>query len=387
MSEVNRILNKLSGDKVIWVVAVMLSIFSVLVVYSASGSLAYKYKGGNTEFFLFKQVGFVALALGFIYLTHLLKYSYYSRGSQIALFVAAPLLLFTLVKGVSAGDASRWIAIPGIGFTFQTSDFAKLALVVYVARLLSMKQDQIKDFKEAFVPIVLPILIICGLILPANFSTAAVLFVTCIVLMFIGRVNIKYILLLIGSGIVFLGLFILLVFTFPHINNRVETWKTRIESFVSGDSDENYQAEQAMIAIATGGPIGKGPGKSTQRNFLPQASSDFIFAIIIEEYGSILGGFLVIFLYMILLFRATRIATKSPKTFGSLLAIGLCFMLVFQAMINMGVAVHLFPVTGQPLPMVSAGGTSVIFSSIAIGIILSVSREIESEKKGELADA
>ncbi len=383
----NRILNKLSGDKVIWVVAVMLSIFSVLVVYSASGSLAYKYKGGNTEFFLFKQVGFVALALGFIYLTHLLKYSYYSRGSQIALFVAAPLLLFTLVKGVSAGDASRWIAIPGIGFTFQTSDFAKLALVVYVARLLSMKQDQIKDFKEAFVPIVLPILIICGLILPANFSTAAVLFVTCIVLMFIGRVNIKYILLLIGSGIVFLGLFILLVFTFPHINNRVETWKTRIESFVSGDSDENYQAEQAMIAIATGGPIGKGPGKSTQRNFLPQASSDFIFAIIIEEYGSILGGFLVIFLYMILLFRATRIATKSPKTFGSLLAIGLCFMLVFQAMINMGVAVHLFPVTGQPLPMVSAGGTSVIFSSIAIGIILSVSREIESEKKGELADA
>ena len=383
----NQLLNKLSGDKVIWVVAVMLSIFSVLVVYSASGSLAYKYKGGNTEFFLFKQVGFVLLSLAFIYFTHLIRYNYYSRGSQIALFIAAPLLLFTLVKGVSAGDASRWIAIPGLGFTFQTSDFAKLALVVYVARLLSMKQDQIKDFKEAFVPIVLPILIICGLILPANFSTAAVLFVTCLVLMFIGRVNIKYILLLIASGIVFLGLFILLVFTFPHINNRVETWKTRIESYVSGDSDQNYQAEQAMIAIATGGPIGKGPGKSTQRNFLPQASSDFIYAIIIEEYGSIFGGFLVLFLYMILLFRATRIATKSPKTFGSLLAIGLCFMLVFQAMINMGVAVQLFPVTGQPLPMVSAGGTSVIFSSIAIGIILSVSREIETEKKGELVNA
>lgn len=379
----NKVLNKLSGDKVIWVVAVMLSIFSVLVVYSASGTLAYKYKGGNTEFFLFKQIGFVALSLLCIYFTHLIKYTYYSRGSQIAVFLAAPLLLFTLVKGVSAGEASRWIAIPGIGFTFQTSDFAKLALVVYVARLLSMKQDQIKDFKEAFVPIVAPILIICGLILPANFSTAAVLFVTCLVLMFIGRVNIKYILLLVASGIVFLGLFILLVFTFPHINNRVETWKTRLESFVSGDSDENYQAEQAMIAIATGGPIGKGPGKSTQRNFLPQASSDFIYAIIIEEYGSILGGFLVIFLYMILLFRATRIATKSPKTFGSLLSIGLCFMLVFQAMINMGVAVHLFPVTGQPLPMVSAGGTSVIFSSIAIGIMLSVSREIEAETKGE----
>ena len=383
----NKLISKIEGDRVIWIVAVLLSIFSILVVYSASGTLAYKYKGGNTEYFLFKQLGFVLLSLSAIYFTHLVKYQYFSRISQIAVFFAVPLLLFTLVRGHSAGEASRWIAIPGIGFTFQTSDFAKIALVVYVARLLSMKQDQIKDFKEGFLPVVFPILIICGLILPANFSTAAVLFITCLVLMFVGRVNFKYISILVAGGIVFLSLFIALVFAFPNINNRVQTWKARIESFVGGESEENYQAEQAMIAISTGGAIGKGPGKSTQRNFLPQASSDFIYAIIIEEYGSLIGGSLILLLYMILLFRATSIATRCNKTFGSLVSIGLCFMLVFQAMINMGVAVNLFPVTGQPLPMVSAGGTSVVFSSIAIGIVLSISRDIENEKKGEVSNA
>ena len=382
----NTLLSKIKGDRVIWAVVVILSIASILVVYSSTGTLAYKYKAGNTEYYLIKQAIIILLGLVLMYFTHLVKYSYYSRLSQIALFLAAPLLLFTLIKGVSAGEASRWLEIPGIGLTFQTSDFAKLALVIYVARLLSMKQEQIKDFKEAFVPIVLPIIIICALILPANFSTAAVLFCTCLVLMFIGRVNIKYILLLVGTGIVCLGLFIALVFAFPHINNRVETWKTRIDSFVSGDSDENYQAEQAMIAISTGGLFGKGPGKSTQRNFLPQASSDFIYAIIIEEYGSIVGGLAIILLYLILLFRAVRIVNKSPKTFGSLLAFGLCFMLVFQGMINMAVAVHLFPVTGQPLPLVSMGGTSIWFTSIAIGMVLSVSREIDTEK-GEFVNA
>lgn len=382
----NTLLSKIKGDRVIWAVVVILSIASILVVYSSTGTLAYKYKAGNTEYYLIKQAIIILLGLVLMYFTHLVKYSYYSRLSQIALFLAAPLLLFTLIKGVSAGEASRWLEIPGIGLTFQTSDFAKLALVIYVARLLSMKQEQIKDFKEAFVPIVLPIIIICALILPANFSTAAVLFCTCLVLMFIGRVNIKYILLLVGTGIVCLGLFIALVFAFPHISNRVETWKTRIDSFVSGDSDENYQAEQAMIAISTGGLFGKGPGKSTQRNFLPQASSDFIYAIIIEEYGSIVGGLAIMLLYLILLFRAVRIVNKSPKTFGSLLAFGLCFMLVFQGMINMAVAVHLFPVTGQPLPLVSMGGTSIWFTSIAIGMVLSVSREIDTEK-GELVNA
>ncbi len=360
-------------------VVLLLSIFSVLVVYSSSGALAYRYQGGNTLFYLLKHSRILIGGLLITFFIHKVKFSFYSRLSQFMVYIAMPLLLFTLIRGVSAGDASRWLEIPGTGLTFQTSDFAKLALIMYIARQLSVKQDQIKDFKKTFLPIVLHILVICGLILPANFSTAAVLFCTSLVLMFIGRVNIKYILVLVGAGLVALTLFILLVFAFPNINNRVSTWKARIENFREGDSDSNYQAEQAKIAIATGGIIGKGPGKSTQRNFLPQASSDFIYAILIEEYGLIIGGIAVLFLYVVLLFRGTRIVRRSNKTFGGLLAIGLTFSLVFQAMINMAVAVNLFPVTGQPLPLISMGGTSIWFTSIAIGMILSVSREVEED--------
>jgi cell division protein FtsW len=381
-----KIFDYIKGDRVIWTIILLLSIVSILVVYSSIVALAYRYKAGNTEYYLIKHSIIIGFGLFLMYLTHKVKYTYYSRLSQIALFIAAPLLLYTLLKGVSAGEASRWLEIPGIGLTFQTSDFAKLALIIYVARMLALKQDVIKDFKAAFVPIVTPIIIICGLILPANFSTSAILFTTCLVLMFIGRVNIKYILMLIGLGLVGLTLFIVLIFTFPHINNRVETWKARIENFKKGDSESNYQAEQAKIAIATGGIMGKGPGHSTQRNFLPQASSDFIYAILIEEYG-LTASIAIVFLYIVLLFRAIRIVTKSTKTFGSLLAIGLSFSLVFQGMINMAVAVNLFPVTGQPLPLVSMGGTSIWFTSISIGIILSVSREIENEKGGEFASA
>lgn len=372
------------GDKVIWMVVLLLSIVSILVVYSSIVALAYRYKAGDTEYYLFKHSTIIGFGLLLMYLTHKVKYTYFSRLSQIALFISVPLLLFTLLKGVSAGEASRWLKIPGTSLTFQTSDFAKLALIAYVARVLAIKQGQIKDFRSAFIPIVIPVLVICGLILPANFSTAAVLFVTCLVLMFIGRVNLKYILSLIGIGVVCLSIFIAIVFAFPNINNRVATWKTRIESFSSGNSEANYQAEQAKIAIATGGTLGKGPGGSTQRNFLPQASSDFIYAILIEEYG-LISGFIIVFLYIILFFRAVRIAGKSDKTFASLLAIGLCFSLVFQGMINMAVAVNLFPVTGQPLPLVSMGGTSIWFTSIAIGIVLSVSTEVEKEKKIEEA--
>lgn len=364
----------------------LLSIVSILVVYSSIVALAYRYKAGDTEYYLFKHSTIIGFGLLLMYLTHKVKYTYFSRLSQIALYISVPLLLFTLLKGVSAGEASRWLKIPGTSLTFQTSDFAKLALIAYVARVLAIKQGEIKDFKAAFVPILIPVLIICGLILPANFSTAAVLFVTCLVLMFIGRINLKYILSLIGIGIVCLSIFIAIVFAFPNINNRVATWKTRIESFTSGNSEANYQAEQAKIAIATGGTLGKGPGGSTQRNFLPQASSDFIYAILIEEYG-LISGFVIVFLYIILFFRAVRIAGKSDKTFASLLAIGLSFSLVFQGMINMAVAVNLFPVTGQPLPLVSMGGTSIWFTSIAIGIVLSVSAEIEKEKEKKIEEA
>lgn len=281
------------------------------------------------------------------------------------------------------------VVIPIINQTFQTSDLAKLALIMFLARMLSKRQDNIKDFNQAFLPIMIPVLIVCGLILPANLSTAAMLFVTSLVLMFIGRINIAYIISLITIGAVCLGIFVAIGLSVEQsepssknsaITNRVITWKNRITNFSDGSSQANYQAEQSKIAIATGGFVGKGPGGSTQRNFLPQSYSDFIFATVIEEYG-IIGGTFTLLLYLILLYRGIMIAKNAPRTFGSLLAIGLSFSLVFQAMINMAVAVNLFPVTGQPLPMVSMGGTSIWFTCLAVGIILSVSRASENENK------
>lgn len=375
----------IKGDRVIWAVVLLLAIFSVLVVYSSIVTLAYKYQGGNTEYYLFKHS--IILFIGFLlmYFAHKVNYRYYSRMSQIGLLLAIPLLLFTLLTGVTINDASRWLVIPIINQTFQTSDLAKLALIMFLARMLSKRQDNIKDFNQAFVPIMIPVLIVCGLILPANFSTAAMLFVTCLVLMFIGRINLAYIISLISIGVVFLGIFIAIGLSVDTsevtddssaITKRVVTWKNRITSFIDGDTKADYQAEQAKIAIATGGVVGKGPGGSTQRNFLPQSYSDFIFATVLEEYGMI-GGTFILLLYLILLYRGIVIARNAPRTFGSLLAIGLSFSLVFQAMINMAVAVNLFPVTGQPLPMVSMGGTSIWFTCLAIGIILSVSRNSE----------
>lgn len=370
----------IKGDRVIWTVVLLLSLLSVMVVYSSVVTLAYRYKEGDTASYLIKHIFIVGSGIFLMYLIHKVKYSYFSRISQIAIFLAAPLLLYTLLKGVSAGDASRWLAIPGTSLTFQTSDFAKLALITYVARMLSLKQDVIKDFKQAFLPIVIPVAIICFLIFPANFSTAALLFLTCLILMFIGRMNTKHMLILIGAGLVFATLLILLIYNFPDVIKRGPTWKARIENFIEGDSESNFQAEQAKIAIAKGRVFGVGPGNSLQRNFLPQAASDFIYAIVIEEWG-LITAVVIVFLYVVLLFRGVRIAIKTERTFGSLLAIGLSISLVFQAMINMAVAVNLFPVTGQPLPLVSMGGTSIWFTSIAIGIILSVSRETDAEQK------
>ena len=315
------LLKYIKGDKVIWTVVLLLSLLSILVVYSSVVALAYRYKGGDTGSYLVKHIFIVGSGIFLMYLIHKVKYSYFSRISQIAMLISIPLLIYTLARGVSAGEASRWLAIPGTSLTFQTSDFAKLALISFVARMLSLKQDVIKDFKQAFLPIVIPVGIVCALILPANFSTAALLFLTCLVLMFIGRMNTKHLLMLIGSGIVFGALLIVLIFNFPKIIKRGETWKARIENFKSGDSESNFQAEQAKIAIATGGIVGKGPGNSMQRNFLPQASSDFIFAIVIEEWG-LISAIIIVFLYVVLLFRGIRIANKSEKTFGSLLAGG-----------------------------------------------------------------
>lgn len=366
------------GDRVIWAIIILLSIYSMLTVYSATGSLAYKSAGGNTFYYLIRHSVFLLIGIGVTFLTHWIPYKYFSGFATMLLVISIPLLLLTMIIGTRLNEAARWLTVPGIGLTFQTSDLAKLALIMYIARYLSINQDNIKDFKSGFLPIVIPIVVVCALILKADFSTAALLFLTSIILLFIGRVAIRHLLALVGMGVTFVAIFILIAMYSPD-QGRIGTWKNRIENFVSGDSEGNYQIEQSKIAIVTGGLIGKGPGNSTQRNFLPHAYSDFIYSIIIEEYGLLIGAIPILFLYLFLLFRAGIIVRKSERTFPAFLAIGLSLSLVFQAMINMGVAVSLFPVTGQTLPMVSMGGTSILFTSIAFGIIISVSRATQEE--------
>lgn len=369
------------GDRVIWGVIFTLTVFSLLAVYSSTGTLAYKYQEGNTAYYIIKHFVLLVAGLSIIFITHLIPYKYYSRLSQLFLYISIFLLAITLVMGTSLNQASRWLTLPGLGITIQTSDFAKLALIMYIARVLSLRQTdkKINDFNGVFVSLILPVAIVCGLIMPANFSTAAILFVTSFLLMFIGRVKVKYLVGISGVGIMIVALIIAGVIISGSNTGRIGTWQNRIESFASGESDDNYQVEQSKIAIATGGLFGKGPGNSTQRNFLPSPYADFIYAIIIEEYG-LFGGIIVLSLYLFLLYRAGVIVRKSRRTFAAFLAIGLTISLVFQAFINMGVAVNIFPVTGQTLPLISMGGSSILFSGIAFGIILSVSRSIEKQE-------
>lgn len=372
---------EIKGDKVIWIVVVILCVFSLLAVYSSTGTLAYKKQHGNTEYYLVKHFLILGFGLTLMYITHLIKYTYYSRISQIGLFLTFPLLLVTLVSGTNLNEANRWLTVPIVNLTFQSSDMAKLFLIMYLARVLSKKQEMVLNFRQGFLPVIIPVILVTILILPANFSTAAILFVTCLVIMFIGRINLKYMLSLVGLGLVGIIMIFALTKTFPKLFSRGGTWVSRIDHFINkdtADSDATYQVDQAKIAIVSGGILGKSPGKSTQRNFLPHPYSDFIFAIIIEEYGLVGGSFLLL-LYLILFFRVIRIASRSQGNFGSLLVVGIGFSLVFQALINMAVAVNLFPVTGQTLPLVSMGGTSIWFTSISIGIILSVSRRTEME--------
>ncbi len=383
----------LEGDMVIWAVVFLLSLVSIMAVYSATNSLAHYKHNGNTEYYLFKHFLIIVLGWGMIYLIHKIPHNYFSRVAQIMLWLSIPLLFVTLFAGTNVNSASRWLTLPIINMSFQTSDLAKLALIAFLARQLSKKQDSMDDFKAGFLHLIWPVLLICALILPANFSTAAVLFATSLVVLFIGRVKFKYLAGLIGS-IMLAGAFVfLLSFALPieKILPRFGTWKARVETFMSDEespasADANYQTEQAKIAIATGGITGVGPGNSVQRNRLPSAYADFIYAIIIEEWG-LIGGMGVLFLYLILLFRGLRIAHKSTSTFGTLLAFGCMFSLIFQAFINMAVAVNLFPVTGQPLPLLSMGGTSIWFTSIAIGMILSVSRTLDNAPKANKEEA
>jgi cell division protein FtsW len=370
------ILQRTKGDKVIWTIVVFLSLVSLLAVYSATGSLAYREQGGHTEYYLFKQLSVLVVGLLIIYFAHRVNYTVYSRAAQIGFIISIPLLIYTLAFGFNLNEASRWIRLPVINLTFQTSDVAKLAIFMYVSRQLSKRQHVITDFRKGFLPIIIPVGIICVLIMPANMSTALLLGASCMLLCFIGRVPIKFLLAMIGAGV---GL-ILLMFAIAWITGikmRTETWAKRIEHFISNeDSETPYQVQQANIAIAGGGLLGKGPGNSTQRNFLPHAYSDYIYATIIEEYG-IFGAFLILMAYMLLLLRCIRIFRQCPYAFGAFLAVGLSVTLVIQALTNMAVNVGLFPVTGVTLPLVSMGGSSVIFTSFAIGIILSVSRNVD----------
>ncbi len=374
MSIGNRIYAELRGDRTVWVIVAILAIFSILTVYSATGSMAFRERGGNTEFYLIKHGIFIAGGLLLTYLCYLMHYMQYSRIAPALLVLSIPLLVYTIAMGVEINDARRWITLPVIGFTIQTSDFAKMALIIYVARAISSKQEYIKDFNSAFLPIIVPILIICGLIAPADLSTALILFTTCLGMMFLGRVDIKYILLLVFLGIVVFALLIIIGMFFPDLV-RLDTWIMRTQDFIS-DSEGGFQIKQAKIAIADGSWFGIGPGNSTQRNYLPAPYSDFIYAIICEEYG-LVGGFTILTLYVLLFYRCVSIVTRSPKAFGAMLVLGLGLMITVQALANIAVSVHFVPVTGLTLPMVSMGGTSIIFSSIAFGMILSVSRYIE----------
>lgn len=355
----------LKGDPVIWVIVILLSILSIFVVYSATGTLAYKNLGGNTEHYLLRHGSLVILSLVGMWAAHQIDYRYYANISRFALIISVPLLIFSWQFGTTYNEASRWIMIPIINKTFQPSDLAKLALITQLASMLAHRQQNIKDFKESLIPILLWCGLICGLIAMTDLSSAALLLVTCMILLFIGRVPMKYLVMLTFVGLIAGAI----AFS---VGERRETAISRIQDFL--DPEEiPFQAKQSYIAIATGGFIGKGPGNSVRRNNLPHSYSDFIFAIIVEEYGIIGAGF-VILLYLGLLYRGLLTATKSERAFGGLLSAGLSLALVMQAMVNIGVAVGLLPITGLPLPLVSMGGTSLIVTGLSIGIILSVSR-------------
>ena len=381
------VFDNIKGDRIIWAIAALLAIFSFLPVYSAASNLAYIGSGSNTFSYFIKH--FVHLFLGFsiIYGVHKIPYRYFRGLSMVMIPVVLILLIITMLQGATIGgaNASRWIRVPIVGFTFQPSTLAALVLMVYVARYLSKVKDEIISFRESVLPLWLPVFIVLALILPANFSTAALIFSMVILLTFVGGYPLKYLSIIIGSGVVVLALFVLTAKAFPDLMpNRVDTWTSRISSFVDSEvTQEDYQIEKAKIAIATGGLQGLGPGKSIQKNFLPQSSSDFIFAIIIEEYG-LIGGIFLLILYLWLLFRIVIVAQKSDSVFGKLLAIGVGIPVIFQALVNMGVAVQLFPVTGQTLPLISSGGTSIWVTCLAMGIVLSVSVKRDEDKNKEM---
>ncbi|WP_411893483.1 FtsW/RodA/SpoVE family cell cycle protein [Winogradskyella sp. A2] len=384
-----KLFTQLKGDRAIWAIATLLAIFSFLPVYSAASNLAYTRGAGNTFSFFVKHFMHLFLGFSIMYGVHKVPYRYFRGLSMIILPIVFVLLLVTLLQGttIDGANASRWIKIPIVNMSFQTSTLAAVVLMVYVARYLSKIKDKVVSFNETIIPLWAPVFIILILILPANFSTTAIIFTMIMMLAFIGGYPVKYLLIIIGTGILALTMFVLVAKAFPEaMPNRVDTWMSRVENFANGeDTEADYQIEKAKIAIASGGIQGVGPGKSRQKNFLPQSSSDFIFAIIIEEYG-LIGGLFLLVLYSWLLFRIVIVSQKADTIFGKLLVLGVGLPIVFQALINMAVAVELFPVTGQTLPLISSGGTSIWMTCLAVGIILSVSakrQEIKSKEETE----
>jgi len=370
-------LKSIEGDRVLWVVVVILSAFSILVVYSSTCTLAFRYQDGNTEYYILKHIIILVLGFFLMYTVHKVSYRYFSRIAQILYIIAVPLLLYTLFEGTETHEASRWINIPVINTSFQTSDLAKFALILYLSRVLTLKTKSYNDFYSVLFYVFLPVMIITGLIFPANISTSILLFFSSMLFMCVAGIKIKHLLRLGGISA---GIFtvIILILLLVGDGGRINTGINRIQNFFSNEKSENFQVEQSKIAIANGMIFGKMPGNSIQRNNLPQAHSDFIFSIIIEEYGFI-GGLFIILLYLILLYRGVMISIRAPGKFSALVAFGITFILVFQAFIHFSVVVNLFPVTGQPLPLISMGGTSIWFTSISIGLLLSISKEVRSK--------
>jgi len=381
----NWLINTFKGDRSIWALVALFMFYSLLAVYSSSVSVAFTKFQGNTTYFLRTQFIMLLVGLVIIIITSHLPYRIYSSLAGLFLLISIGLLILTLFVGVRINEATRWIVIPGTGFRLQTSDLAKVALIIYLARALAQYQHELKSFAVISKYFMLPIGAVCALILSENLSTALMIFGISMIVLFIGRVPVKFLLAYAGMAIAGVVLFALLLSVVSPGNNRVAVWKHRIENFFtgSGSEDDEYQANQAKIAISTGGLIGKAPGKSTQRNMLPQSNSDFIFAIIIEEYGLLFGAIPLLLAYMILLFRGIAIAKKCETAFPAFLVMGLVIMITIQAMLNMLVAVGLFPVTGQTLPMISWGRTSVLVISFSIGAILSVSRVINARIRDE----
>ena len=374
------------GDKTIWAIVAILAIFSFMPVYSASTNLVYVVGSGSTLGYLIKHVVLLIMGFAIIYGVHKIPYRFFSGGSVLMLPIVIILLIYTLAQGTVIGgaNASRWIRIGGIGF--QTSTLAGLVLMIYVARYLARNKEKVVNFKESLWQLWLPVAMVLVLILPANFSTTAIIFVMIITVAFVGGYPIKYIGFIIAAGVLALSFFILIAKAFPEaMPNRVQTWQSRIESFSDKEGKEAYQVEKAKIAIATGQTFGLGPGKSVQKNFLPQSSSDFIFAIIIEEYG-LFGGFVIVFIYFLLLFRIFVVVKNTTTIFGALLVLGVGLPIIFQATINMAVATNLFPVTGQTLPLISSGGTSIWMTCFALGMILSVSASKQATEEDILDD-